>query len=182
MWLCAYIAKLTFKCSTLSKGCFRMRSCFRKRSECQKCSVRMLLSEQRCQDYFSEIKQVNPAMHWWSINWANGNMGKTARFKRLTHLPRVRMFEDYIRELNFIYEVNNYLWHSWEKLERETKKIFKHSKLPRKEKEHLTHWVIFSSTYLVLFVVKSLRVIRALIVLKCVTLSVLWENLVCKIL
>ena len=166
-------------------SCFRMWICFRKQSECQnvqKCSVRMLLSEQSCQDYFSEIKQVNPAMHWWSINWANGNMGKTAIFKRLTHLPRVRMFEDYIKEFNFIYEANNYLWHTWEKLERETKKIFKHSKLPRKEKEHLTHWVIFSSTYLVLFVVKSLLVIRPLIVLKCVTLSVLKENLVRKIL
>ena len=33
-------------------------------------------------------------------------MGKTAIFKRLTHLPRVRMFEDYIKELNFIYEAN----------------------------------------------------------------------------
>ena len=41
--------------------------------------------------------------------------------------------------------------------------------------------MIFSSTYLVLFVVKSLLVIRALIVLKCVTLSVLKENLVRKI-
>ena len=138
------------------------------------------MSEQRCQDYFSEIKQVNPAMHWWSINWANRNMGKTAIFKRLAHLPRVRMFEDYIKKLTFIYEANNYLEYSWEKLERETKNIFKHSKLPRKEKEHLTHWVNFSSTYLVLFVVKSLLVLRAFIVLKCVTLSVLKENLVRK--
>ena len=69
---------------------------------------------------------------------------------------------------------------SWRKLERETEKSFKHSKLPRKEKEHLTHWEIFSSTYLVLFVVKSLLVLRAFIVLKCVTLSVLEENLVRK--
>ena len=163
-----------------------MRICFRKQSECQnvqKCSVRMLLSEQRCQDYFSEIKQVNPAMHWWSINWANGNMGKTARFKRLTHLPRVRMFWRLYKGAHlhlwtelFIFE------YSWEKLERETKKIFKHSKLPRKEKEHLTLWVIFLCTYSVLIVVKSLRVIRALFVLKCVTPSVLWENSVRKIL
>ena len=87
------------------------------------------------------------------------------------------MFEDYIKKFKFIYETNNYLWHSWEKLERETKKIFKHSKLPRKEKEHLTHWVIFSSTYLVLLVVKSLPVIRALIVLKWVTSSTLRESL-----
>ena len=154
--------------------------CFRKQSECQnvqRCSVRMLMSEQRCQDYFSEIKQVNPAMHWWSIYWANGNMGKTAIFKRLTHLPRVRMIEDYIKELNFIYEDIYYLWHSWKKLEREIEKSFKHSKLPRKEKEDLTHWEFFSSTYLVLFVVKSsLLVLRAFIVLKCVTLSVLKEN------
>ena len=152
--------------------------CFRKQSECQnvqKCSVRMLLSEQRCQDYFSEIKQVNPAMHWWSINWANGNMGKTAIFKRLTHLPRVRILEDYIKELTFIYEDLISLT-SWRKLERETEKSFKHSKLPRKEKEHLTHWEIFSSTHLVLFVVKSLLVLRAFIILKCVSLSVLKEN------
>ena len=157
-----------------------MWTCFRKQSECQnvqKCSVRMLLSEQSCQDYFSEIKQVNPAMHWWSIYWANGNMGKTAIFKRLTHLPRVRMFEDYIKELNLIYEGHP------KKLTRDkTHILFKHSRLPRKSREHLIHWVIFSSTYLVLFVVKSLLVIRALIVLKCVTLSVLRENLVRKIL
>ena len=33
-------------------------------------------------------------------------MGKTVIFKRLTHLPRERMFEDYIKELIFIYEEN----------------------------------------------------------------------------
>ena len=44
------------------------------------------------------------------------------------------MFEDYIGELNFIYEELIIFEYSWEKLERETKNIFKHSKLPRKVK------------------------------------------------
>ena len=46
------------------------------------------------------------------------------------------MFEDYIKELNFIYEDNTLqlfiIEYSWEKLERETKNIFKHSSCPEK--------------------------------------------------
>ena len=45
-------------------------------------------------------------------------MGKTVIFKRLTHLPRVRMFEDYIKEFNFIYE-NNQLFLTFLKEARE---------------------------------------------------------------
>ena len=44
-----------------------------------------------------------------SINGAlmsNGNIGLTAIFKRHCHLPRVRILEDYIKKLIFIYEDN----------------------------------------------------------------------------
>ena len=46
-------------------------------------------------------------------------------------------------------------------------------KAAQKREEHLTHRVILLPTYSVLLAVKSLLVIRALIVLKCVTSSVL---------
>ena len=73
-------------------------------------------------------------------------------------------------------------WRNHKNLERETENTLQAFKAAQKSKEHLTHRVIFSSTYSVLFVVKSPLVIRALIVLKCVTPSVLKENLVRKIL
>ena len=44
-----------------------------------------------------------------SINGAlmsNGNKGITAKFKWPCHLPRVRILEDYIKKLIFIYEDN----------------------------------------------------------------------------
>ena len=69
--------------------------------QCQNAFVRAELSGLLFRD-----KASQPCYALMSINWANGNMGKTAIFKRLTHLPRVRMFEDYIKELNFIYEAN----------------------------------------------------------------------------
>ena len=48
------------------------------------------------------------------------------------------MFEDYIKKLNFIYEEFNLqlfiIEYSWEKLERETREIFKAFKAAQKKK------------------------------------------------
>ena len=76
------------------------------------------------------------------------------------------MLEDYIRKLNFIYEEVNDLQIFL------SKKIFIHSSCPEKRRAFNT-LSDFSSTYPVLTVVKPLSVIRAFIVLKCVTPSVL---------
>ena len=62
---------------------------------------------------------------------------------------------------------------SREKLERETKEIFKAFKAAQKKRRAFNSLSDSSSTYFVLIVVKSLLVIRALIVPKCVTPSVL---------
>ena len=62
---------------------------------------------------------------------------------------------------------------SREKLERETKAIFKAFKAAQKKRRAFNSLSDSSSTYFVLIVVKSLFVIRALIIPKCVTQSVL---------
>ena len=68
----------------------------------------LLLSEQSCQSCFSEIKQVNPAEHLWSINGANGNKGLTDIFKRHCYHPSMWSISGcYIRNNFFIYEAPN---------------------------------------------------------------------------
>ena len=68
----------------------------------------LLLSEQSCQSCFSEIKQVNPAEHLWSINGANGNKGLTDIFKRHCYHPSMWSISGcYIRNNFIIYEAPN---------------------------------------------------------------------------
>ena len=72
------------------------------------------------------------------------------------------MAEDYIKKLNFIYDIIITIDYSWEKLERETREIFKAFKAAQKKKRAFNTLSGSSPTYSVLIVVKSLLVIRAI--------------------
>ena len=65
---------------------------------------------------------------------SNGNKGITAKFKRPCHLPRVRILEDYIKKLIFIYEDNFDNLKKSRKLERESENNLQAFKAAQKSK------------------------------------------------
>ena len=67
-------------------------------------------------------------------------------------------------------------WRKRRNLERETESILQAFKAAQKSKRALNTLRVLFIIHLVLFVVKSLHLLRAFIVLKCVTLFVLREN------
>ena len=67
-------------------------------------------------------------------------------------------------------------WRNHRNLERETENTLQAFKAAQKSKRALNTLRVLFIIHLVLFVVKSLHLLRAFIVLKCVTLFVLREN------
>ena len=70
----------------------------------------------------------------------------------------------------------NITWRKSKKLERKTENTLQAFKAAQKSKRALNTLRVLFIIHLVLFVVKSLHLLRAFIVLKCVTSFVLREN------